>query len=189
MLCCASGTCRVSLLKCLSRNRALHASYRKTFCVSGSMLQEDKNVQKHARRLQELSNDPLNILRPSTKLQHSLNLASAYCSPPEHHENENRRGRRHDAKPHEPKVRPHCLGRPQTTWAAQNAHTETATCNLLDSDPVHADSCSARRGCHNSLLAAHLLRELALPDGQAACVFPVRSSSYIRMKGIVPYST
>ena len=61
---------------------------------------------KPAPCLQELSNDPLNILRPSTKLQHSLNLASAYCSPPEHHENENRRGRRHDAKPHEPKVCP-----------------------------------------------------------------------------------
>ena len=54
--------------------------------------------------LQELSNDPLNILRPASKLQHTLNLASAYCGPPEHHENENRRGRRHDARPHEPKV-------------------------------------------------------------------------------------
>ena len=58
--------------------------------------------------MQELSNDPLNILRPASKLQHSLNLASAYCGPPENQENENRRGRRHDARPHEPKVSTAC---------------------------------------------------------------------------------
>ena len=61
-------------------------------------------VSGHGAPLQELNNDPLNILRPASKLQHTLNLASAYCGPPEHHENENRRGRRHDARPHEPKV-------------------------------------------------------------------------------------
>lgn len=58
--------------------------------------------------IQELSNDPLNILRPASKLQHSLNLASAYCGPPENQESENRRGRRHDARPHEPKVSTAC---------------------------------------------------------------------------------
>lgn len=61
-------------------------------------------AKKHCIHLQELSNDPLNILRPATKLQHSLNLASAYCGPPEHHENDHRRGRRHESRPHEPKV-------------------------------------------------------------------------------------
>ena len=59
--------------------------------------------------MQELQNDPLGILRPASKLQHNLQLASAYAAV-----NDARDGgtalqkqkRRMDAKYREPKVRP-----------------------------------------------------------------------------------
>ena len=90
-----------------------------------------------APRLQELNNDPLNILRPASKLQHSLNLASAYCSPPEHHESENRRGRRHDAKPHEPKV--------SLELALLNQSSSPRTCCMLGLLRTQDVGCAARQ--------------------------------------------
>lgn len=81
---------------------------RQTHNSSGKVQLSPGWASETSTLLQELSNDPLNILRPASKLQHSLNLASAYCGPPENQENEHRRGRRHDARPHEPKVSTAC---------------------------------------------------------------------------------
>lgn len=55
---------------------------------------------------QELSNDPLNILRPASKLQHTLLLASAYAAGHDVNEADNRHRKRGEPKHHEPKVCP-----------------------------------------------------------------------------------
>lgn len=64
-------------------------------------------AQSNLLHLQELQNDPLGILRPASKLQHNLHLASAYAAV-----NDARDGgtalqkqkRRMDPKYREPKV-------------------------------------------------------------------------------------
>lgn len=60
--------------------------------------------------LQELQNDPLGILRPASKLQHNLHLASAYAAVHEARDGGpalQKQKRRMDPKYHEPKVRGH----------------------------------------------------------------------------------
>ncbi len=58
--------------------------------------------------LQELANDPLNIFKAHSKLQHRLVLASAYAAGHEAAaEADPRHRRRNDHKHHEPKVTDH----------------------------------------------------------------------------------
>lgn len=57
--------------------------------------------------LQELQNDPLGILRPASKLQHNLHLASAYAAVYDARDGsaaQQKQKRRMDPKYHEPKV-------------------------------------------------------------------------------------
>ena len=57
--------------------------------------------------VQELQNDPLGILRPASKLQHNLHLASAYAAVHEARDSNpalQKQKRRMDLKYHEPKV-------------------------------------------------------------------------------------
>lgn len=58
--------------------------------------------------MQELQKDPLGILRPASKLQHNLHLASAYAAVHEARDGGaavQKQKRRMDPKYHEPKVR------------------------------------------------------------------------------------
>ena len=60
-----------------------------------------------ACHLQELQNDPLGILRPASKLQHNLHLASAYAAVYDARDTsaaQQKQKRRMDPKYHEPKV-------------------------------------------------------------------------------------
>ena len=60
-----------------------------------------------ACNLQELQNDPLGILRPASKLQHNLQLASAYAAVYDARDTsaaQQKQKRRMDTKYHEPKV-------------------------------------------------------------------------------------
>lgn len=57
--------------------------------------------------VQELQNDPLGILRPASKLQHNLHLASAYAAIHDARDNNpalQKQKRKMDPKYHEPKV-------------------------------------------------------------------------------------
>ena len=57
--------------------------------------------------MQELQNDPLGILRPASKLQHNLQLASAYAAVYDARDTsaaQQKQKRRMDPKYHEPKV-------------------------------------------------------------------------------------
>ena len=64
-----------------------------------------------ACNLQELQNDPLGILRPASKLQHNLHLASAYAAVYDARDTsaaQQKQKRRMDPKYHEPKVHVIC---------------------------------------------------------------------------------
>lgn len=61
--------------------------------------------------MQELQNDPLGILRPASKLQHNLHLASAYAAVYDARDGsaaQQKQKRRMDPKYHEPQVHAIC---------------------------------------------------------------------------------
>ena len=109
---------------------------------------------------------PLEHLEAGHKAAALAESGERLLQPPEHHESENRRGRRHDAKPHEPKVSP-ASNPARMIVPGQPAACQDQCIPMISA--VEPASAGPQQEVVCLCLAAHLLRH-GIIDGQAICV-------------------